>query len=59
MDRALEALDRLSAPEKHKLVKGLIAVVSHDGQLRASELELMRAVCSALHVPIPTLSGQA
>ena len=57
LDAALETLDRLGADDKRRLVKALIATVTADGSLVPGELELMRAVCSALHVPIPVLTS--
>lgn len=57
LDHALNRLDDLSPPEKQKLVNALVAVVTCDQQLVAEELELMRAICAALHVPIPMMTG--
>jgi hypothetical protein len=56
LDSALPALDRLKAAEKARLVGALAAVVMHDGQMVTSELELLRAVCDLIHVPLPMLS---
>lgn len=57
MDQALPRLDALSPDAKQKLVQALIATVSADATLRPAELELMRATCAAVHVPIPMLAG--
>jgi uncharacterized tellurite resistance protein B-like protein len=56
MDRGLQKLDQLKSAEKEKLVRALIDVVLHDGRLVPSELELLRASCELIHVPMPLLS---
>ncbi len=57
MDAALEKLDKLTAEGKKRLVSALIATVTADRRLVPAELELMRAVCAAIHVPIPALTA--
>lgn len=59
LDTALSKLDRLRAEDKELLVRGLVAVAVHDEQLQAVELELLRAICDLLHVPLPLLSSAA
>jgi len=58
LDSSLEHLDELAAGDKRDLVNALIATVTADGRLAPAELELMRAVCVALHVPIPALTAR-
>jgi len=55
LDSALPALDRLKPSEKARLVDALAAVVSHDGRMLPSELELLRVTCDLIHVPLPLL----
>ena len=55
LDRILPKLDRLRSTEKEKLVRALITVVLHDGQLAPAELELLRVTCDLIHVPLPML----
>jgi hypothetical protein len=55
MDSALETLDRLKPSEKARLVNALALVVAHDGRMVAAELELLRAACALIHVPLPLL----
>jgi len=55
MDRSLQRLDELTAPGKEKLLRALTLALKHDERLVEAELELLRAVCSAMHVPIPAL----
>jgi hypothetical protein len=38
--------------DKETLVRALIETVTHDGRLVAGELELLRAVCALIHVPV-------
>ncbi|KAA9129582.1 M48 family metalloprotease [Marinihelvus fidelis] len=57
MDKVLPRLDELSPEAKQALVQALMATVTADGELRPAELELMRATCAAVHVPIPMLAG--
>ncbi len=57
LDRALPALDQLKPADKEKLVKALIATVMADNKVAVSEMELLRVVCSVIHVPLPMISG--
>jgi hypothetical protein len=57
LDGALDELDELTAPAKERLIRALTLAVQHDGEFKEAELELVRAVCSAMHVPIPALAG--
>ncbi|NNE04629.1 MAG: M48 family metalloprotease, partial [Xanthomonadales bacterium] len=55
LDKSLAGLDKLCLEDKEKLIRALIEVVTHDGRLIAIELELLRAVCAMLHVPVPMI----
>ncbi len=55
LDLALPKLDQLKSIEKEKLVRALITVVLHDGDLAPTELELLRVICDLIHVPLPML----
>lgn len=57
MDKSLPELDRLKPAGKEKLVKALIATVMSDNQLATVEMELLRVICSVIHVPLPMISG--
>jgi Zn-dependent protease with chaperone function len=57
LDKALPALDRLKPGDKEKLVKALIATVMADNRIAVSEMELLRVVCSVIHVPLPMITG--
>jgi Zn-dependent protease with chaperone function len=50
---ALHQLHSLNPQHKARLVKAALAVVLHDQQVRPAELDLMRASCAALDVPLP------
>lgn len=53
LDRALDILDELKSEAKSRLVEGMARCVAHDGQVVPAEMELMRAICGSLHVPLP------
>jgi Zn-dependent protease with chaperone function len=55
LDSALDRLDHLHMPDKEILVRALIASVTADNEVVAEELELLRAVCAMLHVPLPMM----
>ena len=57
LDTALPKLDRLRAADKEVLVRALSQVVLHDARLAPSELELLRAICDLIHVPLPLLTS--
>jgi Zn-dependent protease with chaperone function len=59
LDSALQALDALKPADKQKLVNALTTVVMHDGRMQPTELELLRAACDLIHVPLPLLSSPA
>jgi len=59
LDNALPALDQLNPADKGKLVKALIATVMSDNTVAVTEMELLRVVCSVIHVPLPMISGGA
>jgi len=58
LDNDLPKLDRMRSRDKQRLVNALLLTVLHDGQATPVELELLRAICSLVHVPLPMLSGQ-
>ncbi|MDJ0653421.1 MAG: M48 family metallopeptidase [Xanthomonadales bacterium] len=53
LDKALEELNRLLPLFKEELVRSLIKTMSHDGKITLEEVELLRAICAALHCPMP------
>lgn len=53
LDRALPKLDGLVPADKERVVRGLVAAISADGQVNVPEAELLRAACAALHCPLP------
>ena len=56
LDKALDILDKLNPKDKSKVVSVLAVTVLDDGQLITEEHEMLRAICSLLHVPLPILS---
>jgi len=57
MDRTLPLLDQLKPADKEKLVKAMIATVMADDKVVVTELELLRVICSVIHVPLPIVTG--
>lgn len=56
LDNALRVLDQLIPKDKNRVVMALASIVLDDGQLVTEEHEMLRAICSLLHVPLPILS---
>lgn len=59
LDVALSRLDQLMPVGKEQLIEALVKTVGHDNRLTIGEAELLRAVCAALHCPLPPLVAQA
>jgi hypothetical protein len=59
MDKSLPELDQLKPADKEKLVRALIATVMSDNRVAVAEMELLRVICSVIHVPLPMVSGGA
>jgi len=57
LDADLPVLDRLTPADKQRFVGALAAVVTHDGRMVPVELELLRAACALIHVPLPLLTA--
>jgi len=57
LDKDLPRLDRMRSGDKQRLVNALLLTVTHDGRTIPVELELLRVICSLMHVPLPMLSG--
>jgi len=57
LDDALPALDQLKPADKEKLVKAMTTTVMADNKVGVVELELLRVVCSVIHVPLPMITG--
>jgi Zn-dependent protease with chaperone function len=55
LDEALARIDRLRPEAKNRLVQALAATISHDARMTVAESELLRAICAALHCPLPPL----
>ncbi|MGV6852493.1 MAG: M48 family metallopeptidase [bacterium] len=52
LEEVLDKLDYLTFKDKELLLKSLIAVVSYDGEIKADEYDLLRAICASLHIPL-------
>ena len=59
LDLALRNLDELEPPAKALLLEALGATIAADGKTTLEEAELLRAVCAALHCPLPPMLEEA
>ena len=57
LDQALNRVDRLVPAGKELLVQALVRTISHDLRMTIAESELLRAVCAAVHCPLPPLDA--
>ena len=57
LDMALNRIDRLAPAGKELLVQALVRTISHDLRMTVAESELLRAVCAAVHCPLPPLDA--
>lgn len=55
--KALDRLEGLSQVHKRALVAALVATASHDGTVSMVEAEMLRALCAAMHIPVPPLAA--
>jgi hypothetical protein len=55
LDELWPKLDALEPLGKELLIEGLVAAISHDGQVSVAESELLRTVCASLHCPLPPM----
>jgi len=53
LDQTLEPLDKLNPSGKQALIEALVATITNDHQVTLEETEILRAICAALHVPLP------
>ncbi|MEM1088814.1 MAG: M48 family metallopeptidase [Pseudomonadota bacterium] len=53
LDDALAKVDELRPMFKQALIEASISTLAHDGQVTLEEVELLRAICAALHCPMP------
>ncbi|MGB5210034.1 MAG: M48 family metallopeptidase [Gammaproteobacteria bacterium] len=56
MREALKRLDSLQPALKRELVRALATAAASDGRYNSRELEILRAVCSIIHCPLPPLA---
>jgi len=57
LDQDLPKLDDMRASDKQRLVSALLLTVTDDHETIPEELELLRVICSLIHVPLPMLTG--
>lgn len=56
LDKAIKQLNKLKPADKAKVVKTLAMAVAQDQKIITAEHEMLRAICSLLHVPLPYFS---
>ncbi|MBK1716395.1 M48 family metallopeptidase [Thiocystis violacea] len=56
LDRALARLDQLRLEDKQRLLGAMAATVIADGRVVVAELELLRAICATLRMPLPVFT---
>ncbi|MES9991207.1 MAG: M48 family metallopeptidase [Candidatus Thiodiazotropha sp.] len=59
LEQALNRLDKLRNKEKERLIMALMDTILTDNRATVEELELLRAIGSALHIPLPLLSNHS
>lgn len=57
LDTALARLDELRPADKQHLLRAMVATITHGGETVQAEVELLRAVCASLHVPLPVMDA--
>ncbi len=55
LDQALDILGQINSAGRKSMLEAVAATVTHDGQVTATEAELLRAVCASLDCPIPPI----
>ncbi len=53
LDAYLDALSRLGARSRQRLVMAISRCIAHDGRLNLREAELLRVICATLNCPLP------
>jgi Zn-dependent protease with chaperone function len=59
LDAACTRLAGLHPYAKRSVVEGLVATISHDGELTISEVDLLRTLCAVLRLPLPAMLAGA
>jgi hypothetical protein len=57
LESVWSTLDGLRPDDKSLLMQAAVDVISQDGVMTATEMELLRTICSLLHCPLPPLAG--
>lgn len=53
LEEALDRIDRLDVVYKEAVIDGMLRCVRHDHNISLEEVELIRAICAAIHCPMP------
>ena len=57
LDNALRQLDHLLPLEKQRFITASVMAVEADGTIASAEIEVLRAIAAALHVPAPAVAN--
>lgn len=57
LDAALDRLDELRPEDKQRLLRAMVATITHGDETVLAEMELLRAICASLHMPLPVLEA--
>lgn len=55
LDEALDILSKINSAGRQSLLQAVSTTVTHDGELTATEAELLRAICASLDCPLPPI----
>ncbi len=58
LDVALAKLDELRLEDKERLLRAMANTIAYSGEIVPAEVELLRAVCASLHVPLALLEQE-
>lgn len=59
LDAVWSTLDSLDPRDKSLLVGAAVDVISQDGVMTVTEMELLRTICGLLHCPLPPFAWSA
>ncbi len=55
LGEALDILGKINSAGRQSMLQAVTATITHDGEVTATEAELLRAVCASLDCPLPPL----
>ena len=55
LEQALDVLEGINSAGRQSLIEAVTATIADDGQMTATEAELLQAVCASLDCPLPPI----